>query len=100
MEEKAVKQNKFKNFILLFKKIFNNFPITMIVIDALTIFLTIVMDSKVPEDLIERVVIFCVTFGGFCFLVESFFDFKNNKRKATIGYIVRMLYRISFYEVL
>ena len=98
MEEKAVKQNKFKNFILLFKKIFNNFPITMIVIDVLTIFLTIVWDSDISEKLIERVVIYCVTFGGFCFLVESFFDFKSNKGKATIGYIVRMPYWISFCE--
>lgn len=89
-----MKKEKFKKIILNFKNAFLKFPVTMISIFALTIFLTIFIDTDLlKENSIGDISLFFTVLASSCFTIETIIK-RKNKILLSILYIVSLIISI------
>ena len=113
VEKKSVekKENKFKQVWEKFKGIFSKYPVTMITVILITLFLALVYESGgifgwfdttkayaiVSKELLNKILMFGLTYSVSALFIECVF---KNKKKAfsIVGFIVMAIIDIGFIE--
>lgn len=86
-------RNKLKNVGDLFKKIFEKFPITILIIFVTTIIYAISIDNEwISSDVLNNIGLFSILFASGSFFTETI---NKDKRKSILFYIISFIIAIS-----
>ena len=80
-------KNRIQNIKSMFKGIFERFPITILVVFIITLFLTIIFDTDwISGDKLANILLFSTIFASSTFLIEE--KIINEKSERNIWYLL------------